>query len=416
MVFYFPTQRKHGSPNETSQTFSWCNDEFDCMAAEITAARYQQTDIDAVIQKQQHLTIEQRKSLKRLLQQFPILFNGELGHYPHCKVSLDIDPNAKPSYKRAYPVAHAHLKVFWDKLDRLCKLGVLKKVGASWWGSPTFIIPKKDGTVRWVYDLQELNKVIKRRVYPLPRIADVLRKRSGYQFLTKLDISMQYYTFELDNQAKEFCTITTPFGNYQYQRMPMGCCQSSDVAQEVMESILSNLDDVQCYIDDVAVWSDTWDQHLQLLDVVLSWLQNNNFTINPLKCEWGVKKTDFLGHWLTPTGIKPRKKKVAGILKLDSPRNLTDVRSFIGTLNFYQDMYPKRSHILNPLHELTGLAKESKFEWLPKHQQAFNKMKALMAQDAYIRYPDHNLPFHVYTDARLATYNWARLSCKITNQ
>jgi RNase H-like domain found in reverse transcriptase len=84
---------------------------------------------------------------------------------------------------------------------------------------------------------------------------------------------------------------------------------------------------------------------------------------------------------------------------LDSPRNLTDVQSFFGAVNFYQDMYPKRSHILNPLHELTGLAKGSKFEWFPKHQQAFDKMKALMAQDAYIRYPDHNLPFHVYTDA-----------------
>ena len=140
-------------------------------------------------------------------------------------------------------------------------------------------------------------------------------------------------------------------------------------------------------------------KHLHILDVVLSRLQANNFTINPLKCEWAVQETDFLGHWMTPTGIKPWKKKIEAILRLDRPTSITEVRSFIGAVNFYRDMYPKRSHILDPLHELTGLKKGCQFQWQPKHQAAFEAMKAVMAQDAYIRYPDHNKPFHVYTDA-----------------
>ena len=207
---------------------------------------------------------------------------------------------------------------------------------------------------------------------------------------------MQYYTFQLDEESRQLCTMATPFGLYRYKRLAMGLKVSTDIAQEIMEDVLRDIPGCEIFIDDVALFSNSWEEHQHTVNEALKRLQNAGFTINPLKCEWAVQETDFLGHWFTPEGPKPWQKKVDAILKLERPQNIKQLRSFLGMVTYYRDMWPKRSHILTPLTNLIG---KTTFQWTDACETAFKRMKALIAADALLVWPDHNLPFDIETDA-----------------
>jgi len=149
-------------------------------APPIANAHYQPADPEEVAAKQTHLTPEQRADLANLLRKFPRLFNGHLGLYPHKKVHLELLPNAQPVHRRPYDVPHSQLQVFQNALDMYVHLGILEPCGASEWGLPTFIIPKKDGTVRWVSDMRELNIVMKRKGNPLPWTVGILQQKQNH--------------------------------------------------------------------------------------------------------------------------------------------------------------------------------------------------------------------------------------------
>ncbi len=160
----------------------------DCHTTEILDAKYEKVDIDNVVCPLTHLSAAQKEDLRKVLKDFLKLFDGTLGVYPHRKFHIDIMPGAKPKHVRPYAIARIHLEAFKKELGHLVVIGVLSPTGASEWGSPTFITPKKDGQVHWVSDLRELNKVVLRKQYPLPIIQDILKKQTGYSFFTKIDI------------------------------------------------------------------------------------------------------------------------------------------------------------------------------------------------------------------------------------
>ncbi len=174
----------------------------DCFATAILDAKYEKVSVDDVVEQFTHLNKSQRDDIRTVLKRFTKLFDGMLGVYPHRKFHIDVMPGAKPKHVRPYAIARIHLELFKKELNHLVRIGVLSPQGASEWGSPTFITPKKDGRIRWVSDKQ----------YPLPIIQDILKKRLGYAFFTEIDISIKYYTFALDDESKHLTTIVTPFG------------------------------------------------------------------------------------------------------------------------------------------------------------------------------------------------------------
>jgi hypothetical protein len=177
-------------------------DWLECFATEILDTKYDKTDVAEVVIRLTHLNAHQKADLLRVLQENNKMFVGTLGVYPHKKVPIDIDPNAKPVHSRPYPVPQIHLKTFKKELNHLVRIGVLASQQESEWVSPSFIIPKKDGRLRWISNLRQLNKVIRRKHYPLPIIMDILRKHSGYKFSQNLTLVCNTIRLNLTKKVK----------------------------------------------------------------------------------------------------------------------------------------------------------------------------------------------------------------------
>ena len=190
----------------------------------------------------------------------------------------------------------------------------------------------------------------------------------------------------------------------------MGVKISPDVAKRFMNDMLCSIPNCCCSIDNLGIWTNGIfnQEHLQVVDLDLSQFHENNMKCNPLKCKWFVKETDFLGFWMTPNAVKPWKKRIHVILKMDRPKNNTDVRAFIGAVNHYKSLWPWCAHVLVPPAELTG---HGKFQWTSVHEHAFQQqMKAVITADTMNAFPDYSIPFHVYTDASDLAYYGKKLT------
>ncbi len=364
----------------------------------ILDAKYEPADLLAVSKQATHLATEEQEKLHQLLIKYETLFDGTLGHWNDVEYAIDLKPDMTPYHARAYPIPHKYVDTLKMEVERLCEVGVLKRVNRSEWAAPTFIIPKKDGSVRFISDFRELNKRIRRKPYPIPKIQDMLLKLEGFKYATSLDLNMGYYHIELSPDSKKLCTIVLPFGKYEYQRLPMGLCNSPDIFQEKMSELFTGLEFVRAYIDDLlAITNGTFDDHLEKLELILKRLKQAGLKVNAAKSFFAKHELEYLGYWITREGIQPVSKKVDAIQNIAPPRNQRKLRKFIGIVNYYRDMWIRRSHVLAPLAALTS--KTSKWKWGPMEQWSLDKMKQIISKETLLAYPDFNKPFCIHTDA-----------------
>ena len=362
--------------------------------------KYSPADLEEVASKIQNINNLEKEKLLKLLNKFAPLFDGSLGTWKTEPVNLELKPEVKPYHARPFPVPYSQEKKLKEEINRLLEYGVLEKVNNSEWAAPMFTISKPDGSLRSLADLRELNKRIKRKPYPLPKIADLLYKLEGFLYATALDLNMGYYHLELTPFASNLCTVVLPWGKYAYKRLPMGICNAPDIFQEKINNLMGDLEFVRAYLDDILIIStekEGFEGHLEKLEKIFTRLLEAGLKVNASKSKFCQDTLEYLGYTITNKGIQPSVNKITAILDIKPPSTRKQLRRFIGIVNYYRDMWPKRSETLAPLTNLTS--KSNKWKWTEVEQNAFDQMKALIAKETLLTYPNFSEVFEIHTDA-----------------
>jgi hypothetical protein len=314
--------------------------------AAIKKAEYKAADIEAIAESQTHLSLAEKTKFKAMLQEYIPLFQGTQGCFKGEPITLELLPNSKPYFSKPYSIPKAYMEVTKGEIDRLETIGLLTRVQSAEWAAPTFVIPKKNGTVRIITDFRMLNACLKRKPFPMPKIPEIFRGMEKFKYATTLDLNMGYYSMPLDDDSKALCVTVLPWGLYQYNAHPMGIKPATDIFQERMSSLFYDLRQIVVYMDDLkALGFLDFDDHLHLLHEVLRRLLNAGFQVNPEKCHWFAHQVQYLGFNISREGISPQKDKIQGILNMSAPKNQKEVRHFVGLVNFYRDLYPRRAEI-----------------------------------------------------------------------
>lgn len=212
-------------------------------------------------------------------------------------------------------------------------------------------VPKKNGQVRLCGDYKvTLNPKIDVDQYPLPRSEDMFATLAGGQRFTVLDLTDAYQQLPLDESSKPFVTINTHRGLYRYNRLPFGVASAPAVFQKTMDTILQGIEGVVCYIDDILITGKTPEEHLRHLEAVLERLKQAGVHVRRAKCSFLKQSVDFLGYRIDAEGRHPLPDKLKAITQAPAPKNVTELRSFLGLLNYYGCFISNLSSLLHPLN------------------------------------------------------------------
>ena len=301
-----------------------------------------------------------------------------------------------PISQKYYPVADKHREWVNEEVKKLLESGIIRDSYSSW-NAPIVIVGKKDGNQRMCIDYRKLNLHTRKFVWPMPRIEDIFRKLHGAKVFTSLDLKSGYHHMVLDKESIPKTAFTSELGRYEYTRVPFGLAQAPAYFQHLMFKVLEGLDFATAYLDDIIIFSETLEEHLQHLKAVLRRLKAANLKMKMSKCKFFQGQADYLGHIVSAEGVRTNPEKVEAIIAMKAPTDVKRVRGFLGMIGYYRRFIKNFSDIATPLTALTK--KGAPFKWTPECQAAFERLKQDMVSAPILRYPNPNLPYLVYTDA-----------------
>ena len=311
---------------------------------------------------------------------------------------LSLKEQTEPRFCKPRAIPFAIRDRVGQELDRLEEFGVLRRVEHAKWAAPIVPVPKKDGAIRICRDYKvTINPALRIDQYPLPKPADLMACLTGGKRFTKLDLTSVYQQMPLDTASMKLVTINTHQGLYEYTRLPFGVASAPAVFQRAMDNILQGIPGVICYLDDILVTGKSDTDHLHNLQEVLQRLQNHGVRLRKEKCEFLKESVEYLGHRIDERGIHTSPKKVQAIVEAPSPRNVQELRSFLGLLNHYAKFLPKLASTLHPLHLL--LRAGQRWQWSNACEKAFQTAKRRLVEAPVLSHYDPALPIVLAADA-----------------
>ena len=332
-----------------------------------------------------------------IMQQYPTLFDGLGKLEGEYKITLRED--AKPfAFTVPRKVPLPLLSETKKEIERMLELGVIRPVQEPTdWCAPIVIVPKANGKVRLCVDLTKLNLSVKREIHPLPSVKNTLGKLGNSKVFSKLDANSAFWQRTLSESSQLLTTFITPWGRYCPLRLPYGITTGSEQFQRCMAEKLTGLEGVECNIDDILIHGRNQEEHDQRLHAVLNKLKEAHITLNPEKCEFGKTSIKILGHIVSSDGIKPDPDKIKSILNLPVPKNIPEVRSFLGMVNQQSKFAPNLASKTKPLRDL--LNKKCTWAWGQPQQKAFEDIKRCLTEAPILALYDCNRETKISADA-----------------
>ena len=318
----------------------------------------------------------------------PEVFDGNLGCLRDVQVTLHVKPDAKLKFFKPRSVPHSLKQKVEDELEKMLSLGIISAVRTSKWAAPIVPALKKDCSVRICGDFKPTyNQAADTETYPIPRVEELFSNLSGGKQFTKLDMSSAYLQLPIDDASKEYTTINTHKGLFQFNRLPFGIASAPAIFQRTMETLLRGIPGISVYLED----------HLQSLQQVLEHLSKAGFRLSKAKCFFLRNRIEYLGHLIDDHGLHPTDEKINAIKNAPRPRDVTELRSFLGILNYYGKFLPGSSSTLAPLHSL--LRKNIRWSWRKPQEDAFTLAKNALHDDTLLVHFDPKKPLIVACDA-----------------
>ena len=362
-------------------------------------------EIEGVDLTEAMLSKQEKHYLHLLMDEYKGIFakdSNDLGVYTDVKHEVDTG-EAAPVKQKAYRAPFKVRENQKKQIREMLESGVIKP-SSSPWASPVVMVHKKDGSLRFCIDFRLVNRLTKKDAFPLPRTDEQLQQLSGATMYTTMDLQAGYWQIGMAPEDQEKTAFVTEDGLYEWTKMPFGLTNAPATFQRAMQTILQGLtaDCCMCFIDDIIVFSTDFWHHLYDLTCVWDRLRENGMKLKGKKCEFARAEVHFLGHIVSKDGIRTDPVKVMKVQNCPEPKNVREVRSFLGLTNYYRKFVLNYSVLASPMYEATKeRIKGTKFSsvWNNECREAFDALKKAMVTAPILAYPNFQKPFTLFTDA-----------------